>query len=386
VADSTDTYTQLTDHLFGDLLMDAENSQFDYHPSEGRFRRGLVSNARRTMFDPLLDKIDRAAAAWDGVTRLDNWLSVTCGVPDDAYHKAVGLNLIGGMIRRARHPGCVHAETVIFISPDQGTGKSTLTKILALDEDWHTDSLKLGGRQQDMIPQMAGKWVIELGELAGMSKADVEDIKQFMSATSDNYTKKYEAFATDHKRRCMFIGTSNDRRPLADASGNRRFLPVHVQGEINLAWLRSTVELLIGEAAHREAAGETFGIPRELWPEATRQQEAARQMSPVEELCYEWFDRPPGSYFATASDIGRALKMCGHKGRYSAFMDKLGYRYENLEIPFDGRKCRIWIRHTSNRLEDCVRLEPMQRDINSPVEMRGRQMIRPTARMAPPPY
>lgn len=372
-----DAFLPLNDHVFGDLLMDAENSQFNYHPSEGRFRRGLLSNARRTMFDPLLERLDTLADKWDRVPRLDTWLAHACGVPLDAYHNAVGRVLVGGMVRRARHPGCVQDETVIFISPEQGTGKSTLTKILALSdpndpnrEDWHTGSLKLGGRQQDMIPQMAGKWVVELSELAGMKKAEIEDVKSFMSETSDNYTKKYEAFATTQPRRCVFIGTSNDKRPLADATGNRRFLPVHINGEVNLTWLRANVQQLIGEAAAREAAGESFAIPREVWGETKQHQEAARQMTPVEELCYEWFDRPPGSYFVTASDITRAFKMAGQNARYSAFLDKLGWRSDNLVVPGDGRKCRVWLRHPNNKLQDCVRLTPVQTQVNGPIEMR----------------
>lgn len=372
-----DAYLQLTDHVFGDLLMDAENSHFNYHPSEGRFRRGLISNARRTMHDPLVERLDRLADKWDRVPRLDNWMSYACGVPADAYHIAVGRNLIGGMVRRARHPGCVQTETVIFISPEQGTGKSTLTKILAFSdphdpnrEDWHTDSFKFGGSQQNSIPQLAGKWVVELSELAGMKKAEVEDIKNFMSATSDTYTKKYEAFAATHPRRNVFIGTSNDRRPLADATGNRRFLPVHISGEVNLDWLRANVEQIIGECAAREAAGESFAIPREIYAETNRHQEAARSMTPVEELCYEWFDRPPGSYFVTASDITRAFKMAGHFARYSGFMDKLGWRSENLIIPGDGRKCRVWVRHPNNKLQECVRLSPAQPQVNGPIEMR----------------
>lgn len=385
VADGDAPFQPLTDHIFGDLLMDAENSQFDYHPSEGRFRRGLISNARRTLYDPLLERIDGLAAKWDGVSRLDTWIPTTCNTPVDAYHAAVGRNIIGGMVRRARHPGCQHAEAAVFISMDQGTGKSTLTKILALEDDWHTDSLKLGGRAQDVIPQMSGKWVVELGELAGMNNSEVEDVKQFMSTTCDNYTRKYEAFAADHPRRCIFIGTSNSKRPLKDETGNRRFLPVHVVGEIDLPWLRANIEQLIGEAAVREARGETFGIPREVWSVANRHQEAARSMTPIEEVCYEWFDRPPGtSYFITAGDLNHALKMAGHKGRYSSFMDKMGWRSENLILPGDGRKCRVWMRHDNDRLVECVRLVPVQTLPNKPVEMRM-QSVAPGS-LGTPPY
>jgi predicted P-loop ATPase len=383
VADDSQNFEPLTDHVFGDLFMDAENSQFDYHPSEGRFRRGLISNARRTMYDPLLERIDTLAAKWDGVPRLDTWLTHAVHVPADAYHVAVGRNIIGGMIARARRPGCQHAEAAVFISPEQGTGKSTLTKILALEDDWHTDSLKLGGRQQDIIPQMAGKWVVELGELAGMNNSEVEDVKQFMSTTNDNYTKKYEAFAADHPRRCVFIGTSNSKRPLRDESGNRRFLPVHVIGEVDLEWLRTNVEQLIGEAAVRDSRGETFGIPREVWDEANHHQEAARAMTPVEELCYEWFDRPTGSYFITAGDLNHAIKLTGQKGRYASFMDKMGWRSGTLLIPDTGRKSRVWYKHTNDNLAECIRLAPAQPTPTRPVEMR---MLPPGQTIIAPPY
>lgn len=366
-----DAWTQLNDHLFGDLLMDAENSQFNYHPSEGRMRRGLISNARRTMYDPVRERIDALGDTWDGVPRLDTWLSQTVGVPNDTYHVAVGRNLIGGLVRRARHPGCKQAETVIFISPTQGTGKSTLCETLALEPSWYTDSFKFGGSQQNSIPQLAGKWVVELGELAGMNKTEVEDVKQFLSSTSDNFTKKYEAFATDHPRRCVFIGTSNDRRPLADATGNRRFLPVHVVGEVNIEWLRANVSQIIGEAAQREAAGESFGIPREAWDIATAHQEAARHMTPVEEYCYDWFDRGgAGGLYITSEDLKRALKMVGQTARYGGFMDKLNYRSENLTVPGLGRKCRVWVRHVNNRLDECMRLIPSQTQVNGTVDMR----------------
>jgi predicted P-loop ATPase len=385
-----DEFIQFTDHVLGDLFMDAKSSQFNYHVGKELFRTGLVSTARKTMYDPLLERIDALAPAWDGVARLDTWLSHCVGVPTDSYHMTVGRNLIGGLVRRARRPGCEQAETVIFISPAQGTGKSTLCKILALDPAWHTDSFKFGGSQQNTIPQLAGKWVIELSELAGMNKSDVEDIKNFMSATTDNYTKKYEAFATDHPRRCCFIGTSNDKRPLADASGGRRFLPVHVVGEVNTDWLRANVEQIIGECAHREAQGESFAIPRDVWETTAQHQEAARSRTPVEELCQEWFDRPHSAYgyFITATDIGRALKMAGQSqyARYAPFLDKMGWRDANLVVPGTGRKARVWMRHTNNRLDECARLLPSQTQTNGPVELRPSMSPTLPPPMPAPPY
>jgi predicted P-loop ATPase len=387
VSDGGD-FLQLTDHIFGDLLMDAKNSAFNYHPSESLFRRGMVSIARRNQFDPIVEKLDTLAAAWDGSARLDTWISKCCGTLDDAYHTAVSRNLIGGLVRRARHPGCEQSETVIFISPTQGTGKSTLCKILALDSAWHTDSFKFEGSAQNTIPQLAGKWLIELSELTGLAQKDVEHVKSFLSATSDNFTRKYEAFATDHPRRCCFVGTSNSRRPLQDSSGNRRFLPVQVQGEVNTDWLRANVEQIMGECATREAQGEIFAIPRSVWEAAGKHQEAARAMSATEELCQEWFDRPaaPWGYYITATDIGRALKMAGQSqhARYASFLDKMEWRNENLIVPGTGRKARVWVRHANNQLDQCAHLEPLQRQVNATVEMR---LTMPATKGLPtPPY
>lgn len=385
VADANrDNWDQLSDAAIDDLLVRAENSQFNYHPSKDRFKRGLLSMARETPYDPVIERIDAAAAKWDGVPRLDTWLHMTCGVPNDTYHAVVSRNIIGGMVRRARHPGCKHDECAILISPDQGKGKSEITKILAMEADWHTDTLKLGGRQQDVVPQMAGKLVIELSELAGMSKTEVEDVKAFISTQSDNYTRKYEAFACDHARRCIFIGTSNNKRPLQDESGNRRFLPVHVVGEANLEWLQTNVEQLIGEAAVREANGETFRIPRESWDDAAEHQEAARHISPIEESITEWFDRPSGaSYFITSHDLNNALSMAKIKARYASLMDKLGWRYENLQLPNEGKRSRLWIRHHNNNLVECIRLAPAQPMPTKPVEMR---MLPRGQTIVPPPY
>ena len=365
-----DEFNPLTDEIFDGLLVDAENSQFNYHPSESAFRRGITA-AASIKFDPLRDTVDTLAEKWDGTARLDNWLHHTVGTPLDIYHTAVGRNLIGGMVRRARQPGCDQAETVIFISPDQGMGKSKICKILARNEDWYTDSFKLGGSQQNTLPQLASKWIVEMADLAGMNKTDVEEIKNFMTINVDEYVAKYAKFPTKQPRRCVFIGTSNDKRPLIDSTGNRRFLPVHVVGEVNLDWLRANVDQIIGECAARDALGESFFIPRDVWKITSLHQEAARTMTPVEEHCQEWFARE-GSFFITATDIGRALKMAGQSqhARYASFLDKMGWRSENLVVPGDGRKCRVWVLHANNALGQCVRLVPAQAQVNGPVEMR----------------
>jgi len=337
-----DNWLHLDDDARQDLLVDAENSQFNYHPSEGRFYRALNKIARENIYDPVLDRIDQCARKWDGVPRLDTWLHHTCNVPADAYHAAVGRNIIGGMVRRARHPGCKHDEVAILISPEQGKGKSTVAEILALEPDWFTDTIEIGGRKVDVIPEMRGKWIIELQELAGMSKTEVERVKAFVSTKKDNVTLKYKAEATEPPRRCIFIGTSNDKRPLRDATGGRRFLPVHLGGEADLAWLRANVEQIIGEAAVREANGESFSIPREIWQTAGEHQEAARQTSALEDHIRDLLEAFAKIECKVASaDILEALRhrRC-NDNKIGAAMERLGFRQRN-------QRERTWLSSTA---------------------------------------
>jgi hypothetical protein len=110
----------------------------------------------------------------------------------------------------------------------QGTAKSTLCRTLAMQDEWFTDSVAFDGSPQNIVPQLFGKLVVELAELDGMAKKEVQHIKAFITRQSDNVTLKYKAFASDFSRRCIFIGTSNEDSPLVDITGNRRFLPVRV--------------------------------------------------------------------------------------------------------------------------------------------------------------
>ena len=343
-----DDWAPLQDKDIGDLLTTAENGQYRFRPREGMFKRALLALARETLFDPVIALIAAAEAAWDGTTRVDTLLSRTCGVTYDQYHRAVSLNLLGGIVKRARHPGIKHDEVVILIGP-QGCGKSNLTKVIALDLDWHSDTVTFEGSPQNVIPQLFGKLVIELSELDGMHRREVQHIKRFLSTQSDAVTLKYEAFASDHKRRGVFVGTSNDSTPLRDLTGNRRFLPVHVVNkEIDIAWLQEHIMILIGEAAHLETTGADFSIPREVWSDAAAHQEAARSESELEILFEDWFGQSTaGAAYITAADltirIRSALNRSVDPGQYGHIMRRLGFVGGQRHY-IEGVRTRAWCR------------------------------------------
>ncbi len=354
----------------------ASCEEYRFRPTKDFLRDMLADIARQTSYDPVLDWID--SAQWDGVPRLITWLSKTCGVPCDPYHQALGKNVIGGIVKRARHPGAKHDEVMILIGP-QGCGKSNLTKVLALEPEWHTDSVAFEGSPQNIVPQLFGRLVVELSELDGIHRREAGYIKRFLSAQSDNVTLKYEAFSSDHARRCVFIGTCNLENPLVDDTGNRRFYPVRVpEGtHVDVAWLRENIEQLIGEAATLESGGESFSIPQSVWAEAAALQETARSVSAVEEMLLQWFSKAvlagTTGYFVLSSDIVSALTMARQNAnaKVGGVMQRLGFVHARPY--FGGVQVRAWIKAPNKDLAGCVQLVPAQSITGGAVEMRSRR-------------
>ena len=67
-----------------------------------------------------------------------------------------------------------------------------------------------------------------MGEMAATRKAELEQIKQFVSKQSDSYRAAYARRTQERPRQCAFFGTTNDDEFLRDATGGRRFWPVTV--------------------------------------------------------------------------------------------------------------------------------------------------------------
>ena len=107
-----------------------------------------------------------------------------------------------------------------------------------------------------------------MSELVGLSKRDVEHVKNFLSRTHDSARGVWGRKLEDQPRTCVFIGTCKRNDYLSDDTGNRRFWPVPT-GKIDLDALRRDRDQLWAEASVAEATGEELTIvDRELRDEA----------------------------------------------------------------------------------------------------------------------
>ena len=223
----------------------------------------LTYRCLKNTFDPVKDYL--AGLRWDGVKRLDRWLSTHLGAEDNPLNRAIGRKMLIAAVRRVREPGCKFDQIIVMDNSQQGAGKSTAIRILAGDENFSDQEILLCG-QKEQQELLSGVWFYELGELSGLGRADLNRLKTFVSRQVDRARPAYGRSRVDRPRRCIFIGTTNDSEYLRDPTGNRRFWPF-TPGTIDLQALRRDRDQLLAEAAAAEASGETLTLPEELWPE-----------------------------------------------------------------------------------------------------------------------
>lgn len=229
---------------------------------------------------------------WDGVERVDTLLIDYLGAEDTPYVRAVTRKELCAAYCRVYHPG-IKFDSMIVLNGDQGIGKSTL--IAKLGGEWYSDSLNLSDmNDKTAAEKLQGYWIMEIGELAGMRKADLDKVKAFISRQDDKYRASFGRRVTPHPRQCVFFGTTNSQNGyLRDITGNRRYWNVKVPGNGKYKpWDMDadTVKQVWAEVMVYAKAGEKLYLPPELEAYAKEEQRAAMERDDREGLVQEYLD------------------------------------------------------------------------------------------------
>ena len=177
---------------------------------------------REREYNPVTDYLK--SIQWDGVERCEHFLTKWARADDTPYVRECSRLMFAGGIWRMMKPGCKMDDVIVLIG-DQGSGKSTLVRFLALNDSYFGEIKTVDGDKA--VEQIAGKWICEIPELSAFTKAkEVESIKAFITRQKDSYRKPYDRNVDDRPRMCVMIGTTNNPVFLIDQTGNRRFYPV----------------------------------------------------------------------------------------------------------------------------------------------------------------
>ena len=229
---------------------------------------------------------------WDGVNRVDSLLVDYLGAVDTPYTRAVTRKTLCAAIKRVLNPGCKF-DTILVLNGPQGIGKSTL--IAKLAGEWFSDSLNLSDtKDKTAAEKLQGYWILEIGELAGLKKAEVETLRSFLSRQNDIYRASFGRRATPHLRQCVFFGTTNaESGYLRDTTGNRRFWPVKTPGGgTKHSWelTQYDIEQIWAEALVYVKGGEKLYLDATIDDIAKSEQRAAMESDEREGLVREYLD------------------------------------------------------------------------------------------------
>jgi predicted P-loop ATPase len=238
--------------------------------------------AHERQFHPVRDFLGKCS--WDGTERLDTWLTTYVGAADTAYTRAVGAKWLISGVARVMRPGC-KVDHVLILESEQGRLKSTALRILG--DPWFTDEIADIG-SKDAAMQLAGRWIIEIAELAALGRPEIEKMKAFLSRTADRFRPPYGRRVGEFKRQCILAGTTNQTEYLRDETGNRRFWPIRC-GTIDIDALTRDRDQLWAEALARFQRGDAWWLDdTKLVKAAAEAQEDRYQRDAWEETIAEF--------------------------------------------------------------------------------------------------
>ncbi|OCA97853.1 virulence-associated E family protein [Clostridium beijerinckii] len=258
--------------------------------SPTKLKEALIAVAAEKAYHPIKEYLN-SLPSWDGVKRLDNLLIDYLGAEDNEYSKAVIRKTIVAAVARIYEPG-TKFDSVLILNGPQGIGKSTFFAKLATK--WFSDSLTITDmRDKAAAEKLQGYWLLELGELAGIRKTDVETVKSFVSRTDDKYRASYGVNVESHPRQCVIVGSTNSESGfLRDITGNRRFWPVRVSGNsAKKAWQLNDIDQIWAEALCVYKKGEDLFLKGNEAQIAISEQANAMETDDREGLVREYLEK-----------------------------------------------------------------------------------------------
>lgn len=234
--------------------------EYGFAPTPAQVAEAAEALARANGFHPVRDYLD--SVQWDGIKRLDNWISDYVGADKSAYVMRVSRWFLMGMVARVFDPG-VKFDFCLVLEGTQGRRKSSMLRVLG--GEWFGDT-DLDLHSKDSMASLRGKWVYEFAELDSIARAEATRQKSFLSRQVDEYRPPYGRRDIRSPRQLVFSGTTNVNWGWnKDETGGRRFWPIECRADIDCEGLAKVRDQLFAEAVVLYRQGERF------WPNSEEQ-------------------------------------------------------------------------------------------------------------------
>ena len=309
---------------------------------------------------------------WDGIPRIQNTLLDCFGTPFNEYTAWCAANLFVGTVLATLQPGQARRGIVTLVGP-QYNGKTTfLRSLLPAHLSPYSCSISLHGDDKQRTEAMLGMALVELGELAGATRTESEQLKSWLTKDADYVRLSYRRDPVRIPRKTLITASINRGQELPrDPSGSTRWCIVEcpencnverdITDEMRDQWWAEAVAVAQkeGPGGHNNLTAGYFhgGIPHRLLDQqaqANQPHEARNDgiHNALEQLDFEHND------FATTLELAIAIGYCEHDTKQLPRRDAIELAAELRLAGWeagterrDGKKIKGWILKIPRNLE-----------------------------------
>jgi predicted P-loop ATPase len=262
--------------------------------------------------------------------------------------------LMVGMVARIFKPASPLSFLPI-LEGAQGLGKSLYSRTLVPEEMFAEISANLETITREMY-RLHRSWLIELGEIDRyFVPSRAEDFKNLITIRTDEVRLPYQ-LPTKKKRRFGMIGTTNQPTFLCDSTGNRRFIPIHIAGDIRIDLLEEERDSLWAAAVQCFKAGDRTEFTSGELVNLTSYQDDWLEVDTwaldVTNQLKEVAETTSTKILTDIVGIPLERQNTGHRRRVGAILRGMGWKQKNTTRA--GVKVRLWVNPnpTLTRLDD----------------------------------
>lgn len=204
---------------------------------------------RENSYHPVCNYLKNCVRSKKPIDYLDRFASTILGVKDDPllnpvmpdgtlFADVVMKRFLIGAVARVFEPGCTHDWMPILVGP-QNAGKTTFFQYLTPPNPsdpghypWVSTIQQGIGYIKDKPHVLHGGWLMVMDECERyFSRKHTEELKNLVSCSVDRSARKYEN-ERNFKRSFVLAGATNTAEFLTDPTGNRRFMPLVIEGKV----------------------------------------------------------------------------------------------------------------------------------------------------------
>jgi len=259
---------------------------------QGRIEAMVTRAAFSRRVSPVADYLN--SLTWDGKERVETCLP---GVKVTDFTRLAARKSIVAAVARAMEPGIKWDHSLILFG-GEGLGKSLW--IERMSKGWTAELGDL--RLKDTLLVVARTWIAVADEGHSLKKADSGVMKSFMTRQNDVYRAPYDTVPTEHPRRCVVWGSTNEETFLRNEAGNRRFLIVEC-GRYDIESVTPEyVDQVWAEAVHLYRAGERLWLDDTEAVQAVEAREIFTEENPMVGQIGAYLDMPvPTDWYRMSS-------------------------------------------------------------------------------------